>query len=86
MICAGQKVKIYNIGVVQNIKGAVNMAAAGEKENLKKFTQALKRIPANTELVVYCGCCTMDKCPNIRPAFQLHKDLILSRQSYWSCL
>ncbi|WP_342329190.1 rhodanese-like domain-containing protein [Pedobacter sp. FW305-3-2-15-E-R2A2] len=75
MIRGGQKVKIYNIGVVQNIKGAVNMGAASEKENLKKFAQALKGLPANTALVVYCGCCPMDKCPNIRPAFQLLNDL-----------
>jgi len=75
MIRAGQKVKIYNIGVVQNIKGAINMGAASEKENLKKFAQALKGVPANTALVVYCGCCPMDKCPNIRPAFQLLNDL-----------
>ncbi|SDO28930.1 hypothetical protein SAMN05421820_113108 [Pedobacter steynii] len=75
MIRTGQKVKIYNIGVVQNIKGAVNMGAAGEKENLKKFAQVLKGVPANTTLVVYCGCCPMDKCPNIRPAFQLLNDL-----------
>lgn len=75
MIRGGQKVKIYNIGVVQNIKGAVNMGAASEKENLKKFAQALKGVPVNTALVVYCGCCPMDKCPNIRPAFQLLNDL-----------
>lgn len=75
IIRAGQKLKIYNIGVVQNIKGAVNMGAASEKENLKKFAEVLKGIPANTALVVYCGCCPMDKCPNIRPAFQLLNDL-----------
>ena len=26
-------------------------------------------LPRSTELVVYCGCCPMDKCPNIRPAY-----------------
>lgn len=75
MIRAGQKIKIYNIGVVQDIKGAVNMGAASEKENLERFAKALKGIPSNAALVVYCGCCPMDKCPNIRPAFQLLNDL-----------
>ena len=37
------------------------MGAATEKENLNKFAQALKGVPANTALVVYCGCCPMDK-------------------------
>lgn len=35
--------------------------------DLKKFAQAL---PRSTELVVYCGCCPMAHCPNIRPAFE----------------
>lgn len=26
-------------------------------------------LPRATELVLYCGCCPFDKCPNIRPAY-----------------
>ena len=26
-------------------------------------------LPRSTEIVIYCGCCPMDKCPNIRPAY-----------------
>jgi hypothetical protein len=26
-------------------------------------------LPRSTDLVIYCGCCPMDKCPNIRPAY-----------------
>ncbi|HKW31524.1 MAG TPA: hypothetical protein VJN92_00860 [Candidatus Acidoferrum sp.] len=26
-------------------------------------------LPRSRELVIYCGCCPMDKCPNIRPAY-----------------
>lgn len=28
-------------------------------------------LPRSTELVIYCGCCPMDKCPNIRPAYTM---------------
>jgi hypothetical protein len=34
--------------------------------DLKTWAQPL---PRSTNLVVYCGCCPMPKCPNIRPAF-----------------
>jgi hypothetical protein len=34
--------------------------------DLKAWAQPL---PRSTNLVVYCGCCPMPKCPNIRPAF-----------------
>lgn len=61
---------IFNIGVVEDIKGAKNMGAASEKENLERFKKTLTRLPKNTFVVVYCGCCPFDRCPNIRPAFQ----------------
>ncbi|MGB8474523.1 MAG: hypothetical protein WCE61_10615 [Candidatus Acidiferrum sp.] len=39
--------------------------------NLKKWIAAL---PRSTNLVIYCGCCPFDHCPNIRPAFKaLHE-------------
>lgn len=60
---------IFNIGVVENIKGARKMGGASEKENLEKFKRALTSIPKTTPVVVYCGCCPFDRCPNIRPAF-----------------
>lgn len=64
------KPKIYNIGVVEDIKGAINMGAANEKENLERFKKAISKLPKNTQLIVYCGCCPFDRCPNIRPAFK----------------
>lgn len=63
-----KKPLIYNIGVMQDIKGARNFGAASEKENLNRFKKTLKGLPKATFLVVYCGCCPFDKCPNIRPA------------------
>ena len=61
---------IFNIGVVEDIKGAKNMGAASEKENLERFKKKLSSIPKNAALVIYCGCCPFEKCPNIRPAFK----------------
>lgn len=79
MIGANKKVRIYNIGVVQDIKGAINVGAASKQESLQKFTQALKTAPKDEMIVVYCGCCPFEKCPNIRPAFQLLKAQKFSR-------
>lgn len=64
---------IFNIGVVENIKGARKMGAASEKKNLDLFKKALTKIPKNAQVVVYCGCCPFKRCPNIRPAFQALK-------------
>ncbi|PTT00352.1 hypothetical protein DBR11_10125 [Pedobacter sp. HMWF019] len=71
MINRKENVKIYNIGVVENIKGAVNIGGASKPENLEKFRKTLKDLPKKQTIVIYCGCCPMGKCPNIRPAFNL---------------
>ncbi len=66
---------IYNIGVVEDIEGAKNVGAASKKENLDKLTNSLKTLPKNSMVVIYCGCCPFEKCPNIRPAFSLMKKM-----------
>jgi len=66
---------VYNIGVVENIKGAKSFGAASEKENLEKFKTTLTGLPKTSFIVVYCGCCPFERCPNIRPAFNLMKSM-----------
>ena len=65
-----KNVIVYNIGVVQDIKGARHIGAASEKEKLQLLNTILKTQDKNKTVVVYCGCCPFDKCPNIRPAFK----------------
>ena len=66
-----KNVIVYNIGVVQDIKGARHIGAASEKEKLQLLNTILKTQDKNKTVVVYCGCCPFDKCPNIRPAFKM---------------
>jgi hypothetical protein len=60
---------IFNIGFVNDIPGAINIGSINEKENLAKFDSYLKDLKKDTPIVIYCGCCPFDKCPNVRPAF-----------------
>ena len=66
---------IYNSGVVENIKGAKNFGAAGEKENLERLRKTLAGVPKTSFIVVYCGCCPFSRCPNIRPAVAMLKSM-----------
>lgn len=65
------KPAIFNIGPAGRIKGSVDIGATGEADNLKQLKAELAKLPRNTEVVIYCGCCPFANCPNIRPAFQL---------------
>jgi thiosulfate/3-mercaptopyruvate sulfurtransferase len=44
--------------------------------DLKKFAQSL---PRSADVVLYCGCCPLDHCPNIRPAFEALRDAGFAR-------
>jgi hypothetical protein len=50
------------------IPGAQNLGEAGSAAGIAALQAALVRVPAATELVVYCGCCAVRNCPNVRPA------------------
>jgi hypothetical protein len=70
-----QQPVIFNIGPVADIKGAINIGSTSGKANLDKLSKALKSVPKDKMVVIYCGCCPFRNCPNIRPAFSLLKEL-----------
>jgi hypothetical protein len=56
------------------------LAGPGNKpEGLQELRALVAGLPKNADLVLYCGCCPMDRCPNIRPAYQTLKDLGFTR-------
>ena len=59
--------RLYTAG---HIKGAQYHGTTGNEEGLKEFTAWASSLPRASNLVIYCGCCPMEKCPNIRPAFK----------------
>lgn len=67
---ASQWPVIIDVGPSGLIKGAVEAGPAEEKENLAKIGKLLRDVPRDKEVVIYCGCCPFDKCPNVRPAFR----------------
>lgn len=71
----GKTPKIYSIGFEAGIPGSIVMGPVSDKTNLDKFTTALTKLPKNTYLVVYCGCCPFVHCPNVRPAVRLLKEM-----------
>lgn len=64
-----EKITILNIGVVEDLPGAIHIGAVSNKQNLEKLRATLNSLPKNKPVVIYCGCCPYAKCPNIRPAY-----------------
>ena len=66
---------IFSIGPGAIIKGSIDIGPTGEKGNLQKLKLQLSKLPKDADIVIYCGCCPFERCPNIRPAFQLLNEM-----------
>lgn len=66
---------IFNIGSVEDIKGAIHIGSVNEPANLEKLKSTVASRSKNTEMVIYCGCCPFGKCPNVRPAYNALKQM-----------
>ena len=69
------KPSIYNIGFVNNIPGAKNVGAANKPQGLAQLKKEVSRLPKTSTVVIYCGCCPFEHCPNVAPAYSLLKSL-----------
>jgi thiosulfate/3-mercaptopyruvate sulfurtransferase len=52
-----------------HIPGATFHGSASTEQGLSDLKKWADALPRTTNLVIYCGCCPFEKCPNIRPAF-----------------
>ena len=53
-----------------------SFAGPGSKaEGIEMLEKAVAKLPKDANLVIYCGCCPMVKCPNMRPAFRALKEM-----------
>lgn len=53
-----------------HIPGAIYEGPGMSPEAIGGLKRWAERLPRSTNLVVYCGCCPLVHCPNLRPAFR----------------
>ena len=58
-----------------HIPGATFHGSASTEQGLADTKRWAASLPRTTNLVIYCGCCPFERCPNIRPAFALFRDM-----------
>jgi len=57
---------LYKVG---HIPGAVEHGPASDPQKLEALKAWAQSLPRSTNLVVYCGCCPLDVCPNLQPSY-----------------
>lgn len=66
---------IVSVGPGAIIPGSVEIGMVNTKEGVDKLNAYLKDLPKDKKVVVYCGCCPFEHCPNARPAIDALKEL-----------
>jgi thiosulfate/3-mercaptopyruvate sulfurtransferase len=68
------KLLILNVGprvlyAQAHIEGSEYIGAGSDPRGIELLRQRVKSLPKNKQIILYCGCCPWDRCPNVRPAF-----------------
>jgi thiosulfate/3-mercaptopyruvate sulfurtransferase len=58
-----------------HIPGASFHGTTSKEEGLLELKKWIATLPRSANLVIYCGCCPFDRCPNIRPAYTALHDM-----------
>jgi thiosulfate/3-mercaptopyruvate sulfurtransferase len=74
------KLLILNVGprvlyAQAHIEGAEFIGPGSDPRGIELLRERVKSLPKNKEIVLYCGCCPWDRCPNIHPAYAALKKL-----------
>lgn len=72
---SGEKPLLLHVGFnvlyrAGTIPGSRYAGPGSRPEGIAALQQAVKDLPRDTSIVLYCGCCPWDHCPNMRPAFK----------------
>jgi hypothetical protein len=66
---------IFNIGPGAIIPNSIDIGPAKDSAKLDKLKKQLSGLAKETMVVVYCGCCPFERCPNVRPAIGALKEM-----------
>jgi hypothetical protein len=58
-----------------HIPGAVFRGPGSKEEGIAELKLFAASLPKDANIVIYCGCCPLERCPNLRPAFSALHDM-----------
>jgi thiosulfate/3-mercaptopyruvate sulfurtransferase len=66
---------IISVGPGAPIPNSIDIGLVNNKEGLDKLKNELNSLAKDKKVVVYCGCCPYEHCPNVRPAISTLKSM-----------
>ena len=62
-----------------HISGSEYAGAGSQDAGLQQLRARVGPLPRKTFIVIYCGCCPWNRCPNVGPAYKALTDLGFTR-------
>ena len=62
-----------------HIPGSVYAGPGSQSEGMQQLRGRVASAPHNRFIVIYCGCCPWNRCPNVGPAYNLLHQLGFTR-------
>ena len=62
-----------------HIPGSVYAGPGSQAEGMQQLRGRVASVPHNRFIVIYCGCCPWNHCPNVGPAYNLLHQLGFTR-------
>ena len=80
----GSKPALIHVGFAVMYRGkhipqSIYAGPARNAEGLDALKKAVANMPRDREILVYCGCCPWDMCPNIKPALAALREMGFTR-------
>jgi rhodanese-related sulfurtransferase len=80
MLASDEKPLVFQVGIVHlykmgHIPGSTFAGMASTPEGLATLKKTVQDAPRTRDVVIYCGCCPMGDCPNIRPAYRVLREM-----------
>lgn len=80
LAAGGDKPLLLHVGFQKlyaqaHIPGSEYLGPTSDDATLARLRVRVADLPRTTSIVIYCGCCPWDHCPNVEPAYQALHDL-----------
>jgi thiosulfate/3-mercaptopyruvate sulfurtransferase len=77
---AGEKPLLVHVGFKKlyqqaHIPGSEFFGPGSDPQVLAKLRERLAELPRTSEVIIYCGCCPLEHCPNVEPAYAAVREL-----------
>lgn len=66
---------IICVGPGAIIPNSINVGMVNNPEGLQKLRTQLQTMDKDAKIVIYCGCCPFEHCPDVRPAIDALKEM-----------